>query len=290
MDLHTLFGEYEALRLAQSQPHTRRKYRYALNRLGRHLGRPAVIADLSDAALVRFRTAMLDEGLSRATANSYVAHLVALWNFAFRQGHTATAPNVRDLPEIQREPVALTPGQVADLLMAASRLRYSIAGIPAAAWWTALFLTLYDTGWRVSAARSLRWADVRETDATLLVRGEYQKTLKDSRRRVAADTLNAIVAIRHPVRTLVFPWDRCRTHFWALSRKIFLAAGLPDDRRYRCHAIRRTHGTLVAAALGDFKGAESLQHANVATFRRHYRDPSMIPALDVLAVLPRPVG
>lgn len=290
MFLSDLFTAYEAARLIHARPHTRRKYRYALGRFDRFLGRPGRVADLTDENLVRFRAAMIGEGLARATANSYCSHLVALWNFAFRQALTRKGPTVRDLPEVQREPVALTVEQIAALIAATAELDYSIAGIAASLWWRALFLVLYDTGWRVSAARSLQWGDVRESDETILVRGEYQKTLKDSRKRIAADTMAAIIAIREPRRRLVFPWDRDRCYFWALARDVFSRAGLPDDRRFRCHAIRRTHGTLVAALLGDHAAAESLQHSNVTTFQRHYRDATMIPAADVLRALPRPAG
>lgn len=288
MLLSELFASYQAARLIHARPHTRRKYRYALGRFDRFLGRPGQVVDLSDDALVRFRAAMIDEGLSRATANSYVSHLVALWNFAFRQNATPLGPTVRELPEVRREPVALSVEQIAAVLRATEGLEYSIAGVPASLWWRGLFLVLYDTGWRVSAARSLQWADVR--DGTILIRGEFQKTLKDSRKRIAPDTLQAIEAIREPRRRLVFPWDRDRNYFWSCARDVFKRAGLPDDRRWRCHAIRRTHGTLVAALLGDHAAAESLQHSNVTTFQRHYRDATMIPAADVLRALPRPAG
>lgn len=288
MSIRELFERFTELRLIHAKPHTKRKYGYAITRLDRHLGRSSGLADFNDATLIRFRAALLEEGLTRATANSYVAHLVSLWNFAFRQGLTRTAPAIRELPEVKREPVALSVDQVAAVLEATNGLGYSIAGIPAAKWWRALFLTLYDTGLRVSAARAMLWGDLREADRSVMVRGEYQKTFKDARKRVADDTWAAILSIRHPVRRLVFPWDRCPTHFWALARDVFTRAGLPDDRRFRCHAFRRTHGTLVAATLGDFVAAESLQHANVRTFQEHYRDGSMMPAENVLAALPRP--
>lgn len=288
MELTELWEMYRDCRLLHSHPNTYRKYCYAIQKLGRHIGRRPTTSELDDDTLIRFRAAMLNDGLSRATANSYVGHLVALWNFAFRRGFVGTGPTVKEIAEVHREPVSLTLDEFSTLLHAAGRLNYSITDIPARDWWRSLFLTLYDTGWRVSAARSVLWCDVSLNDATLLVRGEFQKTLRDSRKDVSAETIDAIRAIAEPRRREVWPWDRNPAYFWQLAKKIFLAAGLPDDRRYWCHAIRRTHGTLVAARLGDFAAADSLQHASVATFRRHYRDSSQIDSRQVLDALPRP--
>lgn len=288
MLLHQLFSEYRSTRLLTAKPHTVRKYRYAIGRFERWIGHVPQVIHLSDVTLAEFRFALITDGLARATANSYVQHLVALWNYAWRRGYVSTGPTIKDLPEIHREPVAFDVDQIGRILEATRVAKYDIAGIPANMWWRALFLVLYDTGWRVGAAMSVQWSDVRPGDQTVMVRGENQKSLKDSRKPVSNEAITALLAIQEPRRRLVWPWDRHPGYFWTKAREIFLAANIPDDRRFRMHCFRKTHGTLVAARLGDHAAADSLQHSSVQTFRRHYRDASKIDGQNVLDALPRP--
>ena len=109
MRLSSLCDDYVAVRLLHAGSHTKLKYRYAIRHFERSLSRPPLIADLTDDSIARFGQYLCEIDLARATVNSYLAHLAALWNFAFRRALTPIGPTFRSLPEIQRVPIALTP-------------------------------------------------------------------------------------------------------------------------------------------------------------------------------------
>lgn len=287
--LHFLETSYKPRRLKGSTRHTLRKYKTAVHRFAKFLEEVPTFDHLDDELLVEWIDSMTSvDDLAVATAESYAQHIRSLWTFAWKKGYVELGPTTKRQHGHQREPIAYSEAEVQRLFETVRSLEGRVRNTPACNWWFALALVLYYTGTRVGAALSLRWEDVNEDDQTVLIRADRQKTGKELRRRVSPATMEAIRKLKNGGGQLVFDWPLSRDRFHSKSREIFLHAGFPDDRRYRWHGLRRTHGTLVAARLGDFAAAESLQHSSVQTFRKSYRDSTRIPGTDVVSILPDP--
>ena len=144
--------------------------------------------------------------------------------------------------------------------------------IPAARFWVAFFLILFDTACRFSAAWALRWTDYRPDVPSLLFRAESQKNRCDQLLRISHQTANALQAILDPPRVLIFPWELHWTSRYNHIKRIFRAAGLPADRRGLCQKIRRTSLTLIHRAGGD--ACQQGGHSSPAVTVRYYLDPT----------------
>lgn len=262
---------YVPRRLPGRNPNTLRLYAHLLYFFSRFLGRDAKVADLDEPTALEF----LDwYGSTRAprSRNRVRDQLLALAGLAQRQGLLRIVPDLPKMPEPRRAPQSLTPDQVARLLAACAGLHGEICAVPAALFWRTLFLVGLSTGLRASALFALRRADIDFADRSLLARAETQKQNADQRLRLTPAALAAIAAIWEPDRELLFPWDRHPTTRYHYLRRLCVAAGLPDDRRHKLHALRRTCATWTHRYGGD--ATAQLGHADNATTRRHYLDPS----------------
>ena len=86
---------------------------------------------------------------------------------------------------------------------------------------------------------------------------------------------------------MIWPQPYNRRWLWQSMRRIVKRAGLPDDRRYRFHAIRRTAATL-AVANGSLEQARILLGHTSQRMTARYIDPRIV--MQRAPVLPRVVG
>jgi integrase len=282
MTLRGFFDQvYRPRRLLTGSEGTIVQYGVAIRHFARFLGRPALLADLTEKPIGDFLMSF-SRGRQPGTVWSARKNLLSLAAYAHRKGLLAEVPDVAPVKRLHRAPQAYTVADIERLLAAARQATGDVAGVPAGLFWSALFLVAYDTGARSTPLWRLEWTDWRPP--CLLFRAENAKTRQEQLIRVSPQTAAAIEAIRKPERKLIFacPWER-RQRYNRL-RWIFQAAGLPSGRRDLIQKIRRTTATVMFENGGD--PTRQLGHASDSMTRAHYLDPSH--AQQACDVLPRP--
>lgn len=200
----------------------------------------------------------------------------------------------------------------------------SVARVPAALFWRAFILTLWDTGCRKGALLKAAPNDFSPTRMLLWIRAENQKRRNEQvfplsrqtvealaamivaqqpRNESATDKCGKIPHLQHPnsdarnesatvaQQERLFPWQRDGfkgSQYRSLNRhfrRILKRAGLPTTGKY-FHRFRASR-----ASYGELTAAGSAQsvlgHADVATTRR-YLDPLILCESRLVDRLPRP--
>lgn len=253
-------------------PNTLRLYEFCFARLAAFLDREPLVADLQDECTLIEFLEWYGAGRSAVSRNKFKNHLQALAGLAHKRGLIRTVPELPDLPEPKRLPESLSPDTVRRLVAVCAGSRGEICALPAPLYWAALFLVAISTGLRAGALFALRRRDVDLPGRSVLATAETQKQFADQRLRLAQVAAAALTAIWLPERELVWPWDRHPSTRYHHLRKLTRAAGLPDDRRHKLQALRRTCATWTKRYGGD--GTAQLGHASDATTRRYYYDPT----------------
>jgi integrase len=278
---------YKPNRLVGRPECSTKSYEYALKRLYRHIGRSVSVSELTDELVTDHMQWILNSGLAVASANNSRLHLLALWRYAYKKKLIDTRPDVEKLPEPKRLPKAWAVAEVGQILEACREQKGVISGIPAAKWWRAFILVLYDTGLRRRAATLLQRTDLDFTDGMLTVRPEDQKQNAEQQFRLSAETLAAIREIWLPERRLLFAWSRERKRIWIDYGEILKRAGLSCTNKDKFHKIRRTTATHIAATAGIAAACHHLGHSSEAMTKR-YIDPRFTQTRDGVDFLPRP--
>lgn len=283
MSLDELFATYAAMRLLGRSEANRHQYRVTVSRFAKHLGRTPTIADLTDLNVATLMQTMLDKGRSPATCNKARDHLTAMWRFASRHRLIDTWPEVKSVPEPERVPVAWTVEELDALLGVIADLEGAIGGTPAADWWTALIMVLWDTGERIGAVLQLRWSDLRLMHGTVVFRAETRKgRTRDRLHHLHPDTVTRLRRLAHHPQ--VFHWDRSYNLIWSHFGRLLTKAGLPADRRSKFHRIRKTAASYYKANGGN--PTELLDHSS-ERITRAYLDPTIVGVRPAHELLPR---
>lgn len=262
-------------------PRTLRLYEFTIDAFGAFLGHEPSAADLEELVVAQF-LAHRTRTRAAATAAKDRACLHALWEFLARRKAVETWPTIPTVNVPERVPEAWLTEEFARLLAAARAEKTTIAGVPGGLWWRALLLLAYDTGERITALTSVRWADVRP--GFVLFRAETRKgRRRDIVREVGEETQAALEAIRGD-RDPVFPWPYCHTYLWTRLAIILKRAKLPAGRRDKFHKIRRTTASYYEAA--GHSAQRLLDHSSPATTRR-YLDPRVVQTVAAPSVIPR---
>lgn len=282
-DLGRFYADvYERLKLGTAADHCRYQYRLNIRRLSRQLGREATTLDLTVENITRLCQSIVDRGHSPATANKVRSQLVALAVEAHNQGVLPVIPRVKKLREFSRVPTAWTQAQVRRLFASCRLETGTIAGVKASSWWLALHYCLWDSGVRIGALLQVKWEQIDFDRPTLLVLAEQQKDDADQVFVLRRQTVQALRAIVHPSRSLVFPLDRTRETLYDRYNAILRRAGLPTSRRDKFHRMRRSVASHYEAAGGN--ATELLGHSS-REITKHYLDPTIVKrqhASDVL--------
>jgi site-specific recombinase XerD len=92
---HAFVNRFIGLREVK-QPHTRRRYRIALELFSEHLGRPALVSDLNRRRVHSFlRWLVEDRGQSQWTAANHSQRIAAMWSWAARAKLVKSPPTWR---------------------------------------------------------------------------------------------------------------------------------------------------------------------------------------------------
>lgn len=260
---------YRTERLLGKSENTNRLYRISIRNFAKTLGKQPNLDDLTVAKVCRHMQRMLDDGKAAATANKDRAQLVTIWRYAFQKTLVAEFPNVPQLTEPERTPVAWLPEEFSRLIDTIDQLDGMLVHVPRSLWWRTILLVCLDTGERIGAIRIAKWEWIY--GEWLNVPAEARKgKRRDRAYRLNSETIGHLQAIRLASPSRPFPWPYCEDYLWTKYNEILKAAGLPHGRRDKFHKIRRTTASVSNAAGMDAQ--EVLDHAYRRTTQR-YLDP-----------------
>ncbi len=279
--------KYRRQRLAGGTEGQGQQIEIAMRRLCKQLGRAAMLADLTDELIREHQAWMLDDGYSPKTVNSACGHLLSVWRFAYQLRAIQELPRVARIREYQRLPVAWKLDEFERLLDATNTRRGMYGDVPAAQWWRALLLVVYDTAIRCRAVLSIERCHLDIETGWLMVPAENMKARVEQRFKLSDQTTEAVRAIWFPRRRFLFP-HKSRNWFHRNYGRLLEAAGLPRTARDQLHKIRRTTASIVAKEVGIAAAVRLLGHST-ETVTKNYIDPTFISTHEVVESLPRPV-
>jgi integrase len=251
----------------------------------RFLGRQATTDDFDDDVMARF-VVWRRQTVSAGTVNRDLGSLLALWRWAHRTGQVARWPQVELEKVPNRTPIAWTQDEFNLLLSTAKQSRGFVGCVQASDWWTALLLTLFDTGERINAVLLLSWSAVQLDSGWVRFPAEARKGQReDSLAKIHEDTCQAITKLRGKCRERVFDWPYTRNYIWKLYGDLLTQAGLPNDRSRKFHCVRKTTASYVEAAGGNATNA--LRHSSRKTTLA-YLDPRIVQPAQATDFLWRP--
>jgi integrase len=184
-------------------------------------------------------------------------------------------PPAIEMPEADREPPHgdFTLAEVRAMWQACDRMSLpnNCGGVPASLWWRALLTVGVRTGLRIGEMMRLEYLDL--APPYIQVWAKNAKGRRGKKQYLTGEVLDAINAIRTP-RRLIFEctWQRNPRWYLTLFKRLAEYAGLPADRRFGFHGLRKCHASLIAAEDQDGVAAAqaSLGHTSSSTTRKHY--------------------
>lgn len=289
MDLASLLSLYR-LHRPQLQDSTAETYRYAIVALEKHLGRTPTVNDLTEPIILTYLSRRLGEA-AEWTCKRELGSLMLLWRFAWKKKLTQTDPRDADMPTVrlkQAPATAMTLDEFRAVLDSCRFERAKIAGtaIQKSLWWQSLLTAAYYSAARISALLATTWGDLDMDAGWLLLSADTAKTGIGQYCRLPEESLTLTEKLGK-TSCMIWPQPYNRRWLWQSMRRIVKRAGLPDDRRYRFHAIRRTAATL-AVANGSLEQARVLLGHTTQRMTARYIDPRIVTPQS--SILPRVVG
>lgn len=314
-----LDGTYRPIKLRGCSPLTLQGYEEAVRLFERYWRTvdppareklPVPVEALADEAVGGFLLSRTD--VEPPTRNKHLRYLAALSKLAASKGLLACPLSLREEDEPKRKPRCWSIEELEALIAVASTmndpkqkrlLRYRrsrIGDTPAAYWWMALLLVVYNTGVRISAVMSIHVEDLDLVRGTVLIRAENQKDKEDQEISLIPEALAALQLLKPERLTRLFqewPFDKAkatgvhRKHRWATLTQhlsvLLQAAGLPTTRRDKFHKLRRTFCTQVARKRGKETARELMGHSTQAV-TDIYIDPRFMELPSVADIISRP--
>lgn len=221
-----------------------------------------------------------DSKVSPATVNKELRHIRAVLRIAHEWKYLPEVPKIRMLREPSKLPRYVTPDHFRAIYSACKEARFP-KELPFApeAWWQALLVFNYMTGWRVGEPLALRREDLDLDAGTAITRYDDNKGKRDELvplHTVVVEHLQRITTFS----PLVFPWNHHRTTLWVEFERIQTAAGIHLDCREkhehtpRCHVygfhdLRRAFATVNAETLSADALQKLMRHRSYSTTQRY---------------------
>ncbi len=209
--------------------------------------------------------------VSVATVNKELRHLKAVLRVAGEWGYLPTVPHFRMLREPAKEPRFVTVDHFADIY-GACRVAKMPGGLPCsvAAWWRALLVFCYLTGWRISEPLALRWDDVDLEAGTALTRHGDNKGKRDELAGLHPVVAEHLQEIRS-FEPVVLPWNYHRRTLDTQFHKIQTEAGihLPCHENHEHTAICHVYGFHDLRRAFATENAENLSATELQRLMRH---------------------
>jgi integrase len=252
------------------------QYHLAFRFYDRFLGRDSLVADLGDQPVTRFKRWLLtDKKLAAKTVNERAGRIIAMWDWLARKRLVDAFPCIEKIPEPRRAPRAWTLEQLQAIFRESLNCRGRICGIPTSLWIRGLLGFQWNTSERIGATLSISWDMIDFARKSVHVPAEIRKRGQaDEVYTLWPELCTILQEIRSFGNHLVFPVDFGKSALYHRFKKILKRAGLPTGRQYMFHAMRVSHATWTEALGGN--ATASLRHANPATTKRHYIDPSIV--------------
>ena len=293
--LHDFFSMYQKRRLSDRSKLTAVQYVNTIKVFGRFIGTDSpTLEDITEDTWSEWKSHMLEEGMSRATINKHRRHLLTLlnWGREWRQTtSTVTSKSLTPVDELLGSPVAWTVEEIGRLLDAAHRSRGRVGAIKLSDFWTALILTIYDTGARKGVLLTITPREWFPAERAICLPACKQKQKTTQWCLVTPQTVDAINRIYCPDAQWLFNWthDRHPTASWnwlnRCFRELVLAAGL-DIEHGLFHRIRRTSASY-KHKYSPGSATYELGHSSSRVTER-YLDPRIIGGSKIVDLMPRP--
>ena len=162
-----------------------------------------------------------------------------------------------------------------------------IAGIRPGEWWRCLILFCFNSGLRIGTVLELKWSMLSGNQ--LDVPAEIYKGGCPHRFYLSEHALEAIEPLENlpgnPEKIFASPYTNHRP-LHAIRRRMFENAGIPENRRFGFHGLRKAAATEIARI--NPEGARLMMgHASLKTTIGHYIHPAL--QAEVMNALPQPM-
>lgn len=266
-------------RILNASPGYVEQWEVAMRQLDKQHGKSYAVEDLCESSVVGHLKYLQAEGKAAATINRRRGYLLTLWRDAYQTDHNthpffkARVPKVR---EPKTKPVAWSIADIQAMLEQASTIQATPDKPFGGRHWQGLILLLYYTGLRINAALSLKRSDLK--GKILIVPHGVQKDAEEMVFRLPQDLVNLLISLPRSESKMLIPWEPWHPKYAqkAFTKYILRPAGLPVDRRFKFHAIRRTVATLVSAHSGKEAAREAMGHSSINVTDRYLADPSIV--------------
>jgi integrase len=280
--LVTFFRDYFApMRLADGSPATIAAYEVTLRRWKAITGDPP-LAEITNTMLLHFKECLTQlpgrhGAASPNTIRRHLRHIQTIlnkagppgWHNRDAAGLIPTIPWIRPPREQLGLPKIVDEAVLNAAYMAASSMDLpTIPGVSPTDWWRALLVLAYNTGLRRRSLFELEWSFI-DWHARLIAFAP--SNMKSGRGHVVP--LNDIAADHlRRIRTdqrLVFEWPQSTKRFHLAFHQLQTAAGIPRDKHFGLHNLRKTHATLMWAENPEAAQLQ-LGHSGADVTIRHY--------------------
>ena len=206
--------------------------------------------------------------VSKATINRELRTVKAALSKAKRWGYIKEVPYVDFLKEVKKIPTYVPPEHFVAMYEAcdAARIPSNIENVSPPAWWLALLVTAYMTGWRIGELLTLEWENVDLDAGTAFIRGDQTKGRRDEIIPLHPTIVDHLLKIQ-TFSKQVFPHSGPRRPLWDQFARIQDAAGIKPDRkaRYGFHDLRRGFGTMNADRMTPDALQRLMRHQSYST-------------------------
>lgn len=264
-------------------------YREALEWWSKLTGDPP-LSQIDDWTTARFTALLMQqpgrksETISIATVRKHCQRIDTLLAFAGpktrdRRGRKNLGllelPPCVDLPEPEHDPPSgdFSVEEVQAMHAAAVQMtRPQLDGVSAGEWWRAFLSVACCTGLRIGALMRLQYIDLQPP--WVMVWAKNSKRKKGKKQYLSSEALAAVERIRTR-RLLIFEfpgWEKNPRWIQVIFKRLAAAAGIPEERRFGFHGLRKLHASLIAGQEQDgVKAAQiSLGHGSATTTKQHY--------------------
>lgn len=249
-------------------------YCHTLDRFADHLGREPLMADLTDVAIAKFLTWRLETPHGRriprrTTVAKDRTQLLALASLAFRKRQIEEDVVLPPFRAAGRLPRGYMLEDIETLVAHASRVKGTVAGVPAGWWWQTILTWCWESGCRIGETLAVTWDRVDLADRRVLLTAETRKLkTRDIERRISPELAELLSRHAKTDDSLVWEWDRQHTYLWIKLADMCRAAGV-TPRGF--HGLRKAAASYYAQAGGN--PVDLLDHSDGgALYQKHYRD------------------
>lgn len=241
--------------------------RYAAQRFGDYLGRPAVLTDFADSTVNQFLVALQQQtDLSARSVKSYRGNLLLLWRLAFECELVDELPKrVRRIKVPRKLPEAWTLDELRVLVAAAADTPgyFQQPRIRKGPYWVAFIACGFFTALRLGDLLRLEFDQIEPTGWLTMIQA---KTGYPHRCYLPEDAMRTVAAIAQPKRKRIFSAS-CKSVLQKSFARIVKRAGLKGSAK----TLRKTAATLAECQL---PGSASwlLGHRDPSLARRNYID------------------